>query len=180
MKLISLRGKYGIGKFALVDDDDYEKVNKYKWHVLYGYARREQRENRKRFCLFMHTFVMQTPKGFIVDHINGNSLDNRKCNLRLTNRQGNARNARKRKDGLSSRFIGVYFDSERGKNPWVAKINIEGKRTYIGSFAEEKVAALARDAWAKKYYGEYAKLNNIEVTDRLIAQLPEVIKYLNL
>ena len=90
----------------------------------------------------------------IVDHINGNVLDNRKCNLRLCTRAENARNAKKPKSNTSG-YIGV---SKSGKK-WQAQISLNGKTHYLGTFEDKIEAARARDRKAIELYGEFARLN---------------------
>lgn len=74
------------GKFALVDDEDYEKVNRHKWYYhKEGYARRNSsRHDGKQKVLFMHNLIIDVPEGLYPDHRNGNGLDNRKENLRIS------------------------------------------------------------------------------------------------
>jgi hypothetical protein len=140
------------GLHALVDAEDYEWLNRYKWHVSPSishstvYAKRSVGHN----CVFMHRMIMQPPKGMVVDHINGNGLDNRRCNLRICTREENAQNRRKHVDG-KSRFIGV---SPCG-NKWQAFVGHE----YVGHFDDEVEAAKARDRKARELYGEHAWLN---------------------
>src|SRR5687768_11145590 len=85
------------GKFATVDDADFDHLNQWKWHFShYGYARRttSSRFGRQKF-IFMHREIMQAPDGMDVDHINCNKLDNRRQNLRLCTRADNLRNRNK-------------------------------------------------------------------------------------
>ncbi|MFH1881710.1 MAG: AP2 domain-containing protein, partial [Planctomycetota bacterium] len=86
----------------------------------------------------------------------GNSLDNRKANLRSATRQQNCWNSSKRRTGLS-KYKGVSRN-KRGRE-WKAMLTVNGKTTYLGSFHDQKQAAKAYDAAAKKYYREFAALN---------------------
>jgi hypothetical protein len=104
----------------------------------------------------MHREIMQAPPGKVVDHINGNRLDNRKCNLRLCTRRQNLRNAAKR-PGCQSQFKGVSFD--RRHNRWFATIWFEGRSISLGSFLDEVEGARAYDRAALELFGEYAWLN---------------------
>jgi len=137
---------------AIVDAEDYEWLSRYKWHTNPSkrngtiYAKRTVGHS----AVLMHRMIMCPPKGMVVDHINGNGLDNRRCNLRICTRQENARNRRKHVDG-KSRFIGVY---PRGKK-WGAFVGHQ----HIGVFDDEVEAAKARDRKALEMYGIHAWLN---------------------
>jgi hypothetical protein len=104
---------------------------------------------------------MDAPKGLLVDHRNLNGLDNRRSNLRLATHGENNQNKRKRK-GASSRYIGVSFEKRIKK--WSARIMYKGKAIWLGNFKNEIDAALAYDKAARKYYGEFARLNFPEET----------------
>jgi hypothetical protein len=94
----------------------------------------------------------------LIDHINGDSLDNRRANLRLATPSQNAYNRAKIRSKKSSRYIGVYFEKATGR--WTVKIRIgRGKRLWLGRFNSEIAAARAYDAAAKKYHKEFAVLN---------------------
>jgi hypothetical protein len=140
------------GLHAIVDAEDYEWLSRYKWHATPSprggsfYARRY----RGQGAILMHRLIMNPPKGMVVDHINGNGLDNRRCNLRICTQKENTYNSRERVNG-TSRFIGV---SPRG-NKWQAKVG----RRYLGIFDDEVQAAKARDREAIRQYGEHAWLN---------------------
>lgn len=151
MEKIALTGKYGIGKFALVDDDDFELASKFKWYLSGEYPVRSfgQRPNRTKISL--HRFLMNTPLGMMTDHINGNGLDNRRSNLRICTVAQNTMNSKK---GMrnSSKYKGVTKNK-----PWRAYI---GTKT-IGHFSSENEAAEAYNNAAKKLYGKFARLNII-------------------
>ena len=150
------------GEFAIVDNEDYEELNKLNWHYAGGYARRNKRLlNGKRKIVNMHREMMNTPEGFETDHINGDRLDNRRSNLRIVTKNENKRNAKARKG--TSQFKGVsYHKTKRHKNGyWNARIQIDGKRVNIGYFKNEKEAAIAYNHAAKKYHGKYARINEV-------------------
>jgi hypothetical protein len=149
-------------KFALVDSEDYEYLNQWKWHIYMGYARRREwiPETKGYRTVSMHRLIVGTPDGGFTDHINGNTLDNRKSNLRIVNSSQNARNR-----GLSrintSGYKGVVF-RQRGKwNYWEAKIGVNNKRLFLGCFHNPIEAARMYNKAAIKYFGEYARVNTI-------------------
>jgi hypothetical protein len=107
----------------------------------------------------MHRQVANPPDDLLVDHINHNGLDNRRSNLRFATDSTNQQNARKSITKTTSRFKGVDFVKPTGK--WRARISVAGKRLFLGSFTDELDAALAYDNAARKYFGEYACLNNV-------------------
>ncbi len=138
--------------YALVDAEDYEGLTEYKWYAAFGlrgrvYAKRSTRPGP----VSMHRLIMNPPKGMVVDHINGNGLDNRRCNLRLCTMQENAWNRRPRVEKTSSRFKGVYPCGDK----WLAQVG----RQRLGLFDDEVEAAKARDRKARELHGEHAWLN---------------------
>ncbi|MGA2678109.1 MAG: AP2/ERF family transcription factor [Sedimentisphaerales bacterium] len=152
-------------KFAIVDADDYERLKDYHWSVRYScrtwYAVRCARvsDRTKKRLVWMHNAIMGNPKGKLIDHFNHNGLDNRRANLRAATRGQNTVNCRKRK-GCSSRFKGVCFHkNSRRYKPWDSYINVNGRRISLGCFATEVEAARAYDAVARKYHGEFARVN---------------------
>lgn len=150
------------GKFAIVDDEDYEELSKYKWQASsirrneICYATRKVIVNGKRKEVKMHIVINRTPAGMDTDHINGNGLDNRKENLRTASPSQNAINIGKRKkSGTSSSYKGV---GRNGKK-WASVISLNGKKIYLGMYESEIEAARVYDAKAKELYGEFALLN---------------------
>jgi len=170
MKLIPLTQS----QFAMVDDEDYERVLSYK-HPWYsarsrdkGYyavssggasgSRKIKTKNKK-----MHRFILEVtdPKIF-VDHIDGNTLNNQKNNLRKCSPKDNCRNKFSRWG--KSKYIGVSFLNCKGRwFYWHSAIRVNSKPIFLGSFPltdeGEIAAAKAYDEAAKKHFGEFANLN---------------------
>lgn len=154
------------GKVAIVDDSDYEFLNQFKWHAHQNHGRnwyveRLINQDGKRKELFMHRVILNAPKGMETDHINGDGLDNRRCNLRICTTSENQQNQRVQSRAKSSKFKGVSWRAREQK--WRAGIQIHTKQIMLGYFVSEIKAALAYDEAAKKYFGEFAKTNFIEV-----------------
>jgi hypothetical protein len=153
----------GEGEWTIVDEEDYYRYGKFKWFMQGNegkfYAVSEFKiDSRRTTTLRLHREIMNAPAGLVVDHQNGNGLDNRRCNLRLANHSQNTHNSiRKTKDKTSSRYIGVSWDKYRRK--WHARIQYMGKRINLGRFDSEEEAARAYDATARKLFGEFARLN---------------------
>jgi hypothetical protein len=149
------------GYTVLVDDADYEEISRYKWCVLVTsntqYAMRGSKENGHHKTILMHRQILKAPKNMEVDHINGNGLDNRRCNLRLVTSSQNHFNQRKQQKNTTSRYKGVYWH-QRDK-AWMVRIQSNGKYRFIGNYATEHEAALAYNQAAIKFHGDYANLN---------------------
>lgn len=149
------------GQEALVDDEDFGRVSMFSWTFSRGYARRTVHVamvdgKQITTTISMHRYILDSPKGKWVDHINGDRLDNRKSNLRLTDAFGNGRNKSKQKNN-SSGYIGV---SKARNGKFAAYIMSQGKRYNLGRYKTAKEAAGVRDCYAKELHGEFAKLNS--------------------
>lgn len=143
------------GHWALVDDADFEAVDAAGPWFVNGrtnlYACHSTYINRIRGTLLMHSFI--TGWSF-VDHVNGNSLDNRRANLRPANTSTNGANSRIRSDNTSG-FKGVG----RYKGLWRARIHVAGREIALGYFTSPTDAALAYDTAALHHFGSYARPN---------------------
>ena len=151
------------GKFAIVDPEDYPRLAKHKWQLAKSptgsYAVRWQRNPNKttRKRIWMHRQVIHIPGHLLCDHINRNSLDNRKANLRPATVSQNLCNRPKTKSKTRSKYKGLEWD--RTQRKWKARIQINNRKIYLGSFTSEIDAARAYDRAAMKYHREFANLN---------------------
>lgn len=148
------------GYVALVDDEDYERLSQFSWHVNKNgntnYANRTtSRKFGRQRQIGMHMEVMN---GKGIDHIDGNGLNNQKSNLRFCTSQQNQMNQKKIKN-TSSIYKGVCWNKRINK--WHCQIKINGKMQYLGSHINEVDAAMAYDNRAKELFGEFARLNII-------------------
>lgn len=138
------------GRFALVDEDDYERVSRYNWCSYSNGATRYAQCDH----VSMHHFILRTTNE--TDHKNHNGLDNRKQNLRTCSHAQNVMNTRKT-TGKLSRFKGVSFN--KPINKWTSEITFQTNRSNLGYFENEEDAARAYDRAAIERFGEFAKLN---------------------
>lgn len=150
------------GKFAIVDDEDFEELSKHKWYCsIAGYAIRSIYVGRKQQTkIWMHREIIHTPPDMQTDHINGNRLDNRRGNLRICTSCGNSKNRKLNKNNISG-FKGVAWDKKHKR--WWVHIKTNGNQKHLGYFDDTVQAAHAYDEAAKKYHGEFARLNFPEV-----------------
>lgn len=130
---------------CLIDEEDYAKIKHMFLHLWssprhYGYYVMGHIPGEWTKAHRIHRLIMDAKPGEIVDHINGNPLDNRRCNLRITTSLVNNQNARKRKDGVTSKYKGVSL-GRWGK--WIAQIQVNGKNKSLGNFKTEDEAARA-------------------------------------
>jgi hypothetical protein len=147
------------GLFALVDDVDYESISKHVWTAqgtrragMFYAARYEGKK-----YIYMHRAILGLKSGQLCDHINGDGLDNRRENIRKCDTRQNNQNSRKPISGKTSIYKGVSYDKASRK--YYACIRVDGKSKRLGLYSSEIDAAKAYDAAAKKYFGEFARLN---------------------
>lgn len=151
MKLIPLTQ----GKFAIVDDEDFDLLNQWKWGYTHGYARRTGSRPEQQH-IYMHRIILKVGVGQMVDHKNTDSLDNRKENLRLCTKSSNGMNRGKNKNNTSG-YKGVELATDhKRRKPWSARIGFQGKQIKLGSFSTPQEASIAYNVAAMKYHKEYA------------------------
>jgi len=152
----------GEERFAILDQRDYYHLGKLKWYFTgfdgkFYAVRNFTIDNIRTKIVSMHRELINAPKGLFVDHKNGNSLDNRKSNLRLATRGQNLCNSKRNKDNCTSKYRGVSWHKRSRK--WRIGLQSEGKCVVSKLFDNEIDAAKAYDEAAKKYHGEFARLN---------------------
>jgi len=156
MKIIQLGGhRVGslISGYTLVDDADYEHLNKFKWlSETAGYIRRYDYTKTKRAVVLMHREIMNPPKEMHIDHANGKVYDNRRSNLRICTRSQNQMN-KKISGANTSGHRGVRWKKQSQK--WVAEIKVQGIPKFLGSFKNREAAILIYRQAAKNYFGEF-------------------------
>lgn len=148
------------GTKFLVDIQDVAKIFNYSWFIFKNksktYVRGYDKTLKKK--IFLHRLIMDVDNlKCQIDHINGNTLDNRKCNLRICNNSENQMNRKTNKNNTSG-FKGVYSNNSK-KYPWKAVIGANSKRIYLGQFKIKEDAATAYNEAAVKLHGFFAKLN---------------------
>ena len=143
----------GQGLFATVDAADYPRLRKHQWYAYRRGRRIYATCKTGRRTVYMHRMIMRPRKGYVVDHIDGNGLNNRRSNLRVCTVAQNRANARP--CGGVSGFVGVY---PKG-NKWRASITCRGEFYYLGLYDDPVAAAKARDRKAYELHGPYAYLN---------------------
>lgn len=153
---LELKLKHGT---TIISKESYDTVKNFRWFTklaitgkYYVYA--HLKGSKK---IMLHRLIINAKKGFCVDHVNGDTLDNRLSNLRIASFLENNRNAKKRKN-CTSKYKGV---TKRPSGNWGVYITFENKTICLGTYKEEKEAALIYNKYAKLYFKEFAKLNKI-------------------
>lgn len=148
------------GKYAKIDPCDVARVSQFKWWAepknggkwVYAVAKIDGRTQ------FLHRYLLNAPKGVLVDHKNGDGLDNRRENIRLCNHADNSRNRRIKPSRAG--FRGVILRDRPFRNVrYEASIKVERKKIYLGVFDTPEAAARAYDQAAIKHFGDFACLN---------------------
>jgi hypothetical protein len=142
-----------------IDKNDLPLINNNKWRVqemmpgykyVVAYIKGEE--------ILLHRLLKKCGPGKVVDHINGNSLDNRRSNLRICSQAENMMNKNKYKNNKSG-YKGVWF--HKNKKRWEVQIRIGGKKIYLGVVNSPEMGAIIYNSAAKEYFGEFARLNKI-------------------
>jgi len=144
-------------KFALVDDDDYDFLNQFKWSAAKTYKTFYAVKRNGKKMISMHNMIMGTIKGKIIDHIDGDGLNNVRKNLRHATHSENMQN---RRSCGKSKYLGVtlYCVKKRWKY-YKTGISKDNNWIYLGSFKSEEKAARVYDNAARLYFGKNAKTN---------------------
>lgn len=161
-RLISAHGPDGTvsveltqGKVVILDAQDWALVSDVKWRAHRGRTTWYARSRRNGRQVWMHRLILAAPKGFDVDHIDGNGLNNRRENLRLASVSENRRNVHVAV--AKSGFKGV--SPGRSGRKWRAQIQVDKKKIHLGTFSTKEEACAAYDRAALKYFGEFARTN---------------------
>ena len=149
---------------AIIDAEDWDRIKHLTWGYGYGASKKlgysqyvgANLGNNK--AVLLHRFIMNTPKGFHTDHINGNKLDNRKLNLRICTPQQNQFNSRKHKIN-TSKYKGVSW--YKRDSCWRAYVNLNRRQLHLGYFDKEIDAVKAYNEKAEEIYGNFACINSI-------------------
>ena len=158
MKIIKLTKNY----ITLIDNEDFEKVINLKWYAHKSTKNKIYAAHKNSKMIYLHRYIMNiTEKKVIIDHINGNTLDNRKQNLRVCSQNQNTKN--RVKVLHKNKYKGVFKINKNLKKPYMAQIMVNQKSLYLGYFKTNKEAAAAYNKAAIQYFGEFVNLNNISI-----------------
>lgn len=167
IKIFKNNKRFGVQKITL-DIEDFQLYQKYNWQfsqnrkngVIYLVVKinvLKQKEVENKYFIF-HRLLLKAENDVLVDHINGDGLDNRKNNLRFCDRTSNGQNSRKKQKGIyTSKYKGVHFHKLTGK--WRATIMVNKKHISLGLFRLEIDAANAYDNAAELFFGQFARTN---------------------
>ena len=147
------------GYKALIDDEDFNQVNKFKWSIAIRkrnfYAQRSYIKNGKPSIMLLHRYILNPCNNIQIDHIDHNGLNCQRSNLRLATNAQNSYNQRKRNSLYSySKFKGVSWNKRAHK--WISQIQFMGKNKYLGLFNDEILAWHAYNEAAERYFGNFS------------------------
>lgn len=150
------------GYYTIVDNKDYYWLSQWKWTYMKGYAVRSSGGRKNRKMIYMHRLILQVPKGLFTDHIDHNTLNNQKHNLRIVTKSKNMFNSKIAKHNTSGiKGVHRYTVRQRYKNKiyeyhrWKATITINGKTIWLGVFKNLDDARKIRIEAEKKYFKEF-------------------------
>ena len=147
------------GKFALVDDKDFERFGDFKWQYMNGYAGRTVymgggRKGAIYTTEWLHRLIAEVPEGMVGDHINGDTLDNQRSNLRICTQRQNLMNTGKKSTNTSG-VKGVSW--HKASKKWVAQIYIDGKKRHLGIYSDINEAKRIYQNSAEQTFGIFAR-----------------------
>ncbi len=143
------------GQVTILDDEDYAVYSRWRWKALERVGCYYAIRTPQSGGIYLHRAITACPSGLCVDHIDGDTLNNQRSNLRIATSRQNSQNMKKRAG--SSVFKGVHIQPR--DNLWVARIRVNGRALWLGSHHEEVDAARAYDKAAREHFGEFARLN---------------------
>lgn len=174
-------------KKALIDDEDFDFVSKYTWRLqwsnqkgkpIYYASATMEYDGFKWYGPGMHRIILGQVEPMVIDHIDGNGLNNQRSNLRICTPLQNSWNKGKRHHGSASKdYKGIFFS--KAHNSWGASVRYNQKQISLGSFPSEIEAAIAYDIGASLAYGEYARLNFPENTEYPMELKQKIVSRLN-
>ena len=164
MDIIHLSGKYSC-LYCLIDDEDFEKVSKYKWYLscIGNIVRNRKYKNKipDNLPINISGIILGKKKGLFIDHVNRDKFNNCKSNLRYCTITQNNFNRGIKKDNTSG-YKGIYWHKLKNlKGKWRARISINNKRFHLGLFDDIKKAVKVYNKACKKYHGDFAVLNKV-------------------
>lgn len=165
VELLLVSPKNG-NRSCFIDEEDFDFVKNFYWSAVkqgstyYAYSH-DPDCNGKRKSIKLHRILLSSTDGEIVDHINGNGLDNTRKNLRTVSNTQNLQNRGLTKNKNSSKYKGVFARDSK-VTPFKSLIMVNKVSKYLGSFPTELEAALAYNEAALTYFGTFARINEIE------------------
>lgn len=153
------------GKYALVDNEDYEYLSKFNWYAKFNgytwYAATNipKTFESKRKNIKMHRMIMGDPKGMEIDHVNHDGLDNQKKNLKICTHAENMQNQKILRKSNTIGLRGVYFDKRNQTKKWFAKIQRGGTQISLGTFYTKEEASEAYNKKSLELFGSSAIIN---------------------
>lgn len=149
-------------KHTIIDSCFHQELSQYKWQAVKSrntwYAVGSIIDGGKRKPVRLHRYLLSASDGSIVDHINGNGLDNRLENIRIVDQRMNAWNRKNTKNSQSNK-LSAYKGVSKKNGKWRSQIYVNGKKVHLGTYADEIEAAKKYDEAAIKNFGLYAHIN---------------------